>query len=76
MADKEATVYVVDLGKSMSEKHNGRKLSDLDYAMTYVWERITSTVCWQLDSNQCSHLPSVDRDGSENSNPRGCRSSD
>ena len=44
MADKEATVYIVDMGTSMGEKRNARKESDLDWAMTYVWEKITSTV--------------------------------
>ena len=44
MADKEATVYIVDVGRSMSEKNGGRQQSDLDYAMQYVWEKITSTV--------------------------------
>ena len=44
MADKEATVYIVDMGMSMGEKRNARKESDLDWAMTYVWEKITSTV--------------------------------
>ena len=44
MAEKEATVYIVDLGRSMNEKHGGRQQSDLDFAMTYVWEKITSTV--------------------------------
>lgn len=44
MADKEATVYVVDVGQCMSEKNGGRTQSDLDWAMTYVWEKITSTV--------------------------------
>ncbi len=44
MADKEATVYIVDVGRSMNEKHGGRQESDLDYAMRYVWEKITSTV--------------------------------
>ena len=49
MADKEATVYIVDMGASMGEKRNGRKESDLDWAMTYVWEKITSTVgTWRL----------------------------
>ena len=47
MADKEATVYVIDLGQSMSEKRNGRQESDLDWAMNYVWEKITSTVSTQ-----------------------------
>ena len=44
MADKEATVYIVDMGASMGEKHNGRKKTDLDWAMNYVWEKITTTV--------------------------------
>lgn len=49
MADKEATVYIVDMGRSMGEKRNARKESDLDWAMTYVWEKITSTVGrWKL----------------------------
>ena len=54
MADKEATVYIVDLGRSMGEKRSGRNESDLDWAMNYVWEKITSTVSrlsngvWQL----------------------------
>lgn len=45
MADKEATVYIVDVGSTMREKCNGRKESSLDWAMNYVWENITSTVC-------------------------------
>lgn len=45
MADKEATIYIVDLGASMGRTHNGRKESDLEWAMTYVWDKITSTVC-------------------------------
>ena len=44
MADKEATVYIVDLGRSMGEKCNGRKETNLEWAMNYVWEKITSTV--------------------------------
>ncbi|KAH8692933.1 putative Ku family DNA helicase [Talaromyces proteolyticus] len=44
MADKEATVYVVDVGKSMGEQKNGRSISDLDWAMKYVWDKITTTV--------------------------------
>jgi len=44
MADKEATVYVVDVGMSMGRKNNGRQQSDLDWAMRYVWDKITSTV--------------------------------
>ncbi|KAL8946228.1 MAG: hypothetical protein Q9222_007348 [Ikaeria aurantiellina] len=44
MAEKEATVYIVDVGASMGEKHHGRGETDLDFAMTYVWDKITSTV--------------------------------
>ncbi|KAG9929519.1 SPOC domain-like protein, partial [Aureobasidium melanogenum] len=44
MAQKEATVYIVDLGESMGEKHNGREVSDLDWALTYVWDKITTTI--------------------------------
>ncbi|QSS63425.1 Ku family DNA helicase [Histoplasma capsulatum] len=44
MADKEATVYIVDVGKSMGECHNGRSISDLDWAMRYIWDKITTTV--------------------------------
>ena len=44
MADKEATVYIVDLSKSMSKKHSGREETDLDWALLYVWDKITATV--------------------------------
>ncbi|THW44183.1 putative Ku family DNA helicase [Aureobasidium pullulans] len=44
MAGKEATVYIVDLGEPMGEKHNGREITDLDWALTYIWDKITTTV--------------------------------
>ncbi|KAI9803657.1 MAG: ATP-dependent DNA helicase II subunit 2 [Piccolia ochrophora] len=44
MAEKEATVYIVDVGSSMGEKHEGRDESNLDWAMQYVWDKITTTV--------------------------------
>lgn len=44
MADKEATVYIVDLGSSMAECNNGRTVSDLEWSMRYVWDKITTTV--------------------------------
>ena len=44
MAEKEATVYIVDVGASMGERNNGRTQTDLDFALTYVWDKITSTV--------------------------------
>ncbi len=44
MADKEATVYIVDVGRSMGREHQNRKETDLDWAMRYVWDKITTTV--------------------------------
>ncbi|KAF2201806.1 SPOC domain-like protein [Delitschia confertaspora ATCC 74209] len=44
MAGKEATVYIVDLGRSMSEKRHGRRQTNLEWSMEYVWDKITSTV--------------------------------
>ncbi|KAL1971063.1 hypothetical protein VTN77DRAFT_14 [Rasamsonia byssochlamydoides] len=44
MADKEAAVYIVDVGKSMGRRRHGRPASDLEWAMRYVWDKITTTV--------------------------------
>ncbi|EFY93891.1 Ku70/Ku80 domain & Ku-core domain containing protein [Metarhizium acridum CQMa 102] len=44
MADKEATVFILDLGASMAQKHSGREESDLDWSMCYVWDKITDIV--------------------------------
>ena len=44
MADKQATVYIVDQGQSMGECHNGRMESDLDFGMRYIWDAITTTM--------------------------------
>lgn len=44
MADKEATVYIVDMGASMRKHRNGREESDLDFAMHYVWDKISTTI--------------------------------
>lgn len=44
MTEKQATVYVVDLGKSLGECHNGRVETDLEYGMRYVWDKITLTM--------------------------------
>ena len=45
MSDKEATVYIVDTGRSMGKQNNGRRETDLEYSMRYVWDKITTTVC-------------------------------
>lgn len=54
MAEKEATVYIVDVGKSMGVSHHGRAVTDLEWAMQYVWDKITTTVGVPT---QPAHLP-------------------
>lgn len=44
MAGKEATVFILDLGQSMGVKRYDRDQSDLDWALDYVWDKITTTV--------------------------------
>jgi ATP-dependent DNA helicase 2 subunit 2 len=44
MADKEATVYIVDVGRSMGKRHQGRDKTDLDWALQYFWDKVTSVV--------------------------------
>lgn len=43
MADKQAFVYVVDLGSSMAKCNHGRSESDLDWSMPYIWDKIATT---------------------------------
>lgn len=43
MADKEASVYIVDLGSTMANCNNGRAESDLDWSLRYVWDKIATT---------------------------------
>ncbi len=45
---KQATMYIVDLGSTMGECHNGRTESDLDYGMRYVWDKIAITMAANL----------------------------
>lgn len=44
MTSKEATVYIVDVGLSMGERNSGRQETNLDFALEYVWDKITTTV--------------------------------
>jgi ATP-dependent DNA helicase 2 subunit 2 len=44
MAEKEATVYIVDVSRSMNKTHQGRSQSDLEWSLQYVWDKITTTV--------------------------------
>jgi hypothetical protein len=51
MADKEATVFVIDLGASMGKKTQGREMTNLDWSMQYVWDKITAKVYAQHDES-------------------------
>ena len=44
MADKEATVFILDLGSTMARKRSGRKETDLEFSLRYVWNKITHIV--------------------------------
>lgn len=44
MADKEATVFVIDLGASMGKRSQGRNVTNLDWCMDYVWNKISVKV--------------------------------
>ena len=44
MAEKEATVYVIDVARSMGKKHNRREESDLDWSLQWVYDKITGVV--------------------------------
>jgi len=44
MAEKEATVFVIDLGATMGKKGQGRDVTNLDWSMEYVWDRINAKV--------------------------------
>lgn len=44
MSDKEASIFIVDVGSFMGKKRHDRTLSDLDYSLQYVWDKITNIV--------------------------------
>ena len=44
MADKEATVFVVDLGASMGKHSQGREMTNLDWCLQYVWNKVSAKV--------------------------------
>ena len=75
MADKEATVYIIDLGSSMADCHNGRVEPDLNWSMQYVWDRISTTVAanrktWNIGvvglKTDKTDNPLAEEDGYEN----------
>lgn len=44
MAEKEATVFIIDLGQSMSNCNGGRDITDLDWSMQWLWDKLTAVV--------------------------------
>lgn len=42
MASKTATIFIIDVGNTMEECHSGRMISDLDYGMQYVWDKMAT----------------------------------
>jgi ATP-dependent DNA helicase 2 subunit 2 len=40
MANKECTVFVIDLGATTANINGGREETDLKYGMRYVWDKI------------------------------------
>lgn len=50
MASKEATIYIVDVGNSMGRRQHGREETNLEYAMSYVWDKLATTTSANLKS--------------------------
>ncbi|KAG9228072.1 putative ATP-dependent DNA helicase II subunit 2 [Amylocarpus encephaloides] len=44
MSGKLAHVYIVDQGSTTEECHSGRMISDLDYALQFVWDKIATVL--------------------------------
>jgi ATP-dependent DNA helicase 2 subunit 2 len=65
MASKEATVFVVDLGATMGARRHGRGQTDLDWALDYVWDRITTIIATGRKSNLAG-VVGLRTDGTDN----------
>lgn len=65
MAGKESTIYILDLGRSMGERRHGRDHTDLDWALDYVWDKITTTVCRRFLGNLVRGAMQMRRIGAE-----------
>jgi ATP-dependent DNA helicase 2 subunit 2 len=44
MTEKEAKVFIVDVGESLTHCNNGRTETDLDWSLRYFWDRISEIV--------------------------------
>ena len=52
---KQATVYIIDVGKDMGAKHNSRTETDLEYGMRYVWDKVAGV----MSANRATWLVGV-----------------
>lgn len=68
MTSKEATVYIIDVSSSMGERNGGRDESDLEWAMRYIWDKLTTTVA----TDRKTALMSVIALGSDHTNNDMC----
>lgn len=44
MSQKEATIYIVDCGRSMARRDHGRQQTNIEWSLEYVWDKLTATV--------------------------------
>lgn len=65
MADKEVTVFVVDVARSMGQTHQGREQSDLDWSLQYVFDKIGGIVATGRKTLQVG-VVAMGTDGTEN----------
>lgn len=42
MASKKAYVFVIDLGSTLGDCHNGRTITDLDWGMQWAWDKMAT----------------------------------
>lgn len=54
MANKSATVYIIDQGASMGQKRRGRDESDLEFGMRYVWDKVATAMSFNRKTEAIS----------------------
>lgn len=65
MAEKEATVFILDLGSTMAQTSNDRSEPNLDWSMKYVWDKVTDTVAANRKT-LCVGVVGLRTDGTDN----------
>lgn len=70
MADKEASIYIVDVGSTTADCNNGRNESDLDWSMRYVWDKI-ATIAQSKRKTWCVGVIGLRTDETDNKYAEG-----